>query len=286
MSNGHSLGKSKARFALGIATAAGVVVGIVGVSGVGTASARSVSSTLNYTCSAFGVSRPFPMQIHADVPDSVAVGKPSPEFAFDATTMASKDDTRLIHTFLGDLKSIEGTVDTNVELRSQEGNVNVPVHFGINPVTIPGSDRAFPVTATGTVSSRTFHKPGNVRIAVGDLVVTLVGKQANGKPLGRVNAVCNLDAHEQPVVASFAITGTGTTTGSPASGTSGTSATTGSASARGSALSPSHADATVQGTIAMTGQDTKDLILLAVGTLVAGGGVFLFGSRLKHRCRA
>jgi hypothetical protein len=286
MSIGHSLGRPKARFALGVATAAGVAVGIVGVSGAGTASAHSVSSTLNYTCSAFGVSRPFPMQIHADVPDSVAVDKPSPEFAFDATTTVSKDDTRLIHTFLGDLKSIEGTVDTNVELRSQEGNVNVPVHFGISSVTIPGADRAFPVTATGTVPSRTFHKPGNVRIAVGDLTVTLVGKQANGKPLGEVNAACKLDAHEQPVVASFAITGAGTTTGSPASGTSGTGATTGSASARGSALSPSHADATVQGTTAMTGQDTKDLILLAVGTLVAGGGVFLFGSRLKHRRHA
>ncbi|MEU1629662.1 DUF6801 domain-containing protein [Streptomyces sp. NPDC020096] len=285
MSSGDSLGRSKTKFALGVATAAGVAVAIVGVSGVGTASAHPVSITLNYTCSAFGVSRPVPMEIHADVPDSVAVDKPSPTFTFDATTTASKDDTHLIHTFLGDLKSIEGTVDTNVELRSQKGNVNDPVHFGISPVTIPESDRAFAITATGTVPSRTFHKPGNVQIAVGNLTMKLVGKQANGKRLGPVNAACNLDAHQQPVVASFAITGTGTTTGSPASGTSGTSATTGSASAGASAPAPSHADATVKGTTAMTGQDTKGLILLAVGTLVAGGGVFLFGSRLKHRRR-
>src|SRR2546425_9671789 len=160
MNTGHSLGRPKAGFALGVATAAGVAVGIVGVPGAGTASAHPVSSTLNYTCSAFGFSRPFPMQIHADVPDSVAVGKPSPEFAFDTTTTARKDDTRLIHTFLGDLKSIEGTVDTNVELRSQEGNFKVPVRFSINKVTIPESDRAFAVTATGLAPSRTFHKPG------------------------------------------------------------------------------------------------------------------------------
>ncbi|MGX1849757.1 DUF6801 domain-containing protein [Streptomyces sp. NPDC055299] len=291
MSTGHSLGRPKARFALGVVTAAGVAVGVVGVPGAGTASAHPVSTTLHYTCSAFGVSRSVPMEIHADVPDSVAVDKPSPEFAFNATMRASKDDTHLIHSFLGSLKSLEGTVNTNVELRSQQGNFTVPVRFSINKVTLPESDRAFAVTATGSLPSRTFHKPGTVRIVVGDLHLTLVGKKANGKPLGRVNPACTLDAHQSPGVASFAVTGagagagTGTTTGSAASGTSGTGATTGSASAGASALSPSHADATVQGATARTGQDTKNLILLAVGTLVAGGGVFLFGSRLKHRRR-
>lgn len=299
MSTVRCLGRSKARFALGVVAAAGVAVGIVGVPGAGTASAQPVSTTLHYTCSAFGFSRSLPMEIHSDVPDSVAVGKPSPEFAFDATTTVSKDDTHRIHTLLKDLKSIEGTVDANVELRSQQGNFNAPVRFSINKITIPDSDRAFAVTATGTAPSRTFHKPGTVRIAVGDLNLTLVGKQANGKALGRVNPACKLDAHQSPVVASFAITRTGTTPGSPASGTSGTGATTGSpasgpsgtaattgpASVGASTLSPSHADATVHGTMAMTGQDTKDLILLAAGTLVAGGGVFLIGSRLKHRRR-
>ncbi|MFG2864414.1 DUF6801 domain-containing protein [Streptomyces sioyaensis] len=285
MSTGHNWGRPKARFTLGVVTAAGVAVGIVGVPGAGTASAHPVSITLNYTCSAFGVSRSVPMEIHADVPDSVAVGRPSPKFAFNATTTVSKEDTHLIHALPGNLKSIEGRVDTNVELRSQEGNFTSPVRFSINKVTIPKSDRAFAVAATGSAPSRTFHKPGKVRIAVGDLNLTLVGKQANGKPLGPVNAACKLDAHQSPVVASFAITGTGTTTGSPASGTSGTGATTGSSSAGTSALSSSHANATVHGTTAMTGQDTKDLTLLAVGTLVAGGGVFLFGSRLKHRRR-
>ncbi|MFB7494552.1 DUF6801 domain-containing protein [Streptomyces sp. NPDC056161] len=265
--------------------AAGVAVGIVGAPGAGTASARPASITLNYTCKVSGVSRTVPMKIHADVPDSVAAGKPSPEFTFDATTTASKEDTHLIHTFLADLKSIEGTVDTNVELRSQDGTFKVPVRFSINKVTIPKADRAFAVTAAGTVPSHTFHKQGTVRIAVGDLNLTLVGKQANGKPVGRVNPACKLDAHQSPVVASFAITGADTTTGSASSGTSGTGATTGSASAGASTVSPSHADATVQGTMAMTGQDTKGLILLAAGVLVAGGGVFLFGSRLKRRRR-
>ncbi|WP_326611067.1 DUF6801 domain-containing protein [Streptomyces scopuliridis] len=285
MGTENSSGRPKARFALGAVTAAGVAVGIVGAPGAGTASARPVSITLNYTCKVSGISRTVPMEIHADVPDSVAVGKPSPEFAFDATTTASKEDTQLIHAFLRDLKSIEGTADTNVELRSQQGTFKVPVRFSINKVTIPESNRAFAVTAAGTVPSRTFHKQGTVRIAVGDLNLTLVGKQANGKPVGQVNPACKLDAHQSPVVASFAITGKGTTTGPPPSGTSGTGATTGSASAGASAVSPSHAEATAQGTMATTGQDTKGLILLAAGVLVAGGGVFLFGSRLKRRRR-
>nr|WSZ97566.1 hypothetical protein OH820_19615 [Streptomyces sp. NBC_00857] len=268
----------------------------MGAPGAGTASARPVSITLNYTCKVSEISRTVPMEIHVDVPDSVAVGNPSPEFAFDATTTASKEDTRLIHLFLRDLKSIEGTADTNVELRSQQGTFKVPVRFSINKVTLPESNRAFAVTAAGTVPSRTFHKQGTVRIAVGDLNLTLVGKQANGKLVGQVNPACKLDAHQSPVVASFAITGKGTTTGPPPSGTSGrgattgsapsgTGATTGSASAGASAVSPSHADAAVQGTTATTGQDTKGLIPLAAGVLVAGGGVFLLGSRLKRRRR-
>ncbi|MGW3950815.1 DUF6801 domain-containing protein [Streptomyces sp. NPDC004752] len=285
MGFGNSSGRARARFALGVVTAAGVAVGIVGAPGAGTASARPASITLNYTCKVSVVSRTVPMEIHTDVPDSVAVGKPSPELTFDATTTASKEDTHLIHTLLADLKSIEGTVDTNVELRSQEGIFRVPVRFRINKVTIPNADRAFAVTAAGTVPSRTFRKRGTVRIAVGDLNLTLVGKQANGKPVGRVNPACKLDAHQSPVVASFAITGTDTTTGSASSGTSGTGATTGSASAGASAVSPSHADTTVQGTMATTGQDTKGLTLLAAGVLVAGGGAFLFGSRLKRRRR-
>ncbi|MEV4976782.1 DUF6801 domain-containing protein [Streptomyces scopuliridis] len=285
MGTENSSGRPKARFALGAVAAAGVAVGIVGAPGAGTASASPVSITLNYTCKVSGISRTVPMEIRADVPDSVAVGKPSPEFAFDATTTASKEDARLIHAFLRDLKSIEGTADTKVELRSKQGTFKVPVRFSINKVTIPESDRAFALTAAGTVPSRTFHKQGTVRIAVGDLNLTLVGKQADGKPVGRVNPACKLDADQSPVVASFAIVGSGTTTGPPASSTSGTGATTGSASAGASAVSPSHADAPAQGAMAATGQDTKGLTLLAAGVLVAGGGVFLFGSRLKRRRR-
>ncbi|MFJ2913654.1 DUF6801 domain-containing protein [Streptomyces sp. NPDC087228] len=274
---------AKMRVALEVATAAGIVAGVVGGSGAGAAFAHPVSLTLNYTCSVSLFSKSVPMEIHLDIPDSVAVGKPTPEFTLDATTTVSKEETHLIHTSLGGLKSIEGTANANTELRSPEGNFSVPVHFSINKVTIPDSDRAFAITATGTTPSRTFHRPGNVQIAVGDLTLKLVGQKANGRPLGTVNAACKLNAHPHPVVASFKITRTGKTTGSPASGTSGAGATTGSTSAGASALPTSMDNGTARGTTANTGQDTKDLTLLAVGTLVAGGSLFLLSSRPKRR---
>ena len=226
------------------------------------------------------------MEIHSDLPDSVAVGRPSPKVPLDATMMVSKDRTHLIHTLLGGLKSVDGTVDANTEWHSQEGDSSVPVHFDINKVAIPDSDRAFAITAKGTAPSRTFHRTGNVQIAVGDLTFKLVGRKANGRPLGAAHVPCKPATHTPSVVASFEVTGSGKTTAPPTSGTSGAGGTTGSTSAGASARPASTASGAARDTMANTGQDTKDLTLLAVGTLVAGGGLFLHGSRLKRRRRA
>lgn len=286
MKGGHSTARSKTRVALGAATAAGVVAAVVGFSGADAASAHPVSLALNYTCSVFVFSKPVLMEIHSDLPDSVAVGRSSPESALSATTTVTKDETHMIHSLLGQLKSVEGTVDANTEWHSPEGDLHVPVHFRIKKAAIPESDRAFTLTAKGTAPSRTFHQPGSVHISVGNLTMKLVGHKANGQSLGTVGAACKLDAHPQPVVASFEVTRSGKTTAPPASGTSGAGGTTGSASAGASARPASTADGAARDTMANTGQDTKDLTLLAVGALAAGGGLLLHGSRLKRRRRA
>ncbi|MFE7659482.1 DUF6801 domain-containing protein [Streptomyces celluloflavus] len=280
MNGRRNAARSKTRVVLRVATAAGIIAGAMGVSGAGAAFAHPVSRTLNYTCSAYRLNRTVPMVIHSDIPDSVVAGKSIPKFPLDATTTVSKEDAHLIHIAIGDLKSIEGTVDANAELHSPDGDFNVPVHFNIKKVTLPDSDRAFAVKATGTTPSRTFHKPGNVQIAVGDLTLKLAGQTANGETLGPINVGCKLNAHPRPVVASFKVVGAGKAAGSPASGTSG------AASAGASALPASMGDGTGRGTIANTGQGTKDLTLLAVGALVAGGGLFLLSSRAKRRRHA
>lgn len=276
--------RSKTMTTLGVAAAAGIVAGIVGVSGAGTASARPVSLTLDYTCTVGPwISEKVPMRIHTDIPDSVAAGTSSPQFTLDAATTVSKDETHLIHTYLGSLKSVEGTVDAQTQLHSPDGDFSVPVHFGVHRVTIPGSDRAFDVTATGTAPPHTFHRTGIAQVTVGDLSLKLLGRKANGQTMGPVTLACRLDTHPQPVVASFRVTGTGQTSGSPTPGASGAGVTTGSPSAGASAPPASTGSGTAAGTMANTGQNTRDLILLTVGTLAAGGGLLLAGARLKRR---
>lgn len=258
-------------------------VGVAGVSGAGVASAHPVSLTLNYSCSVSLFHTSVPMEFHSDLPDSVAVGRLSPASALDATTTVTKDETHLIRSSLGDLKSFEGTVDADTRWHSPDGDFSVPVHFAVAKVTVPGSDRAFPVKATGTAPSRTFHRPGPVQVAVGKLTLRLAGRKADGRPFGTVTATCKLGTPAQAVVASFAITNAGRTTGPAATGTSGAGSTTGSPSGRTSAPTTSTANGTAPGTLSNTGQDTKDLMLLTVGTLAAGGAFFLHGSRLKRR---
>ncbi|TJZ57369.1 LPXTG cell wall anchor domain-containing protein [Streptomyces piniterrae] len=272
------------RTALGVATALGTAVGVVGVTGAGTAAAQQVSRTLRYTCDVPMLGdQPFTAKIDADIPESVEVGEPSRKFAIEAGTTVDAELTPLLDRI--GVKSVEGTVNAKIGVTAPQGNrhLTVPLDIARTPVPASGS---FTVTGTGSAPALTFRQPGHGRITVGDIGVHVVGRKADGDVRGKVDVRCTLDDGQNDVVGSFEITGagTGTTTGSTTSGTSGTSGS----DSEGTDSNGTHAkDPTSDGgTIANTGEDTSDLILPAAGILVAGVVAFFLGSRLKKRGRA
>ncbi|MGY5129456.1 DUF6801 domain-containing protein [Streptomyces nigrescens] len=315
---------SVARGAMGLATAVGVAGGMLGV--FGPAAAAATSLTLRYTCTFPYVSaQPVTMKIDSDIPKSAAVGTPTPKFRIDALVPVSSDRTRVIR--LAGVRTIEGTADAKALVAAPQGDIDVSLPFDVTRTNVPESG-SFHVKATGAAPARTFTRPGNAKITIGDLTLRLALKDASGNPTGpgEFDAPCTLDAGQNTVVASFDITGAKTPSGSVTSGTTGTagagaprsqtagrtgstthgatrSATSGPSGATASspsgdrtpdpAKSPSGGardGATTDGstgaftsTGATSGPGTKDLVLLAVGTLVLGTiavtTVFRFRSR-------
>ncbi|MEU8786144.1 DUF6801 domain-containing protein [Streptomyces sp. NPDC048637] len=297
------------RITLAAGTALGAAVGVVGVSGAGTAAAQPVSSTLKFTCTDTPLgNQTFTAKIGADIPDSVAVGENSHKFAINAETTVGADLTPIISRF--GVKSVEGTVDAKIGVAAPRVDKHVIVPLPIAKTRIPTSG-AVAIKAAGTAPPLRFSRPGTGRITVSDIAVHVVAKTADGKSDFHVR--CTPAGGHEKAVASFKITKKGTaadsgTSGasgaSGASGRSGSSATSGSsgANSKGTAASgttpeansaagrPTPAKAETRGTAtgatATTGRDTRDLMLPAVGALAAAAVAFGFGSRLKNRRRA
>lgn len=278
------------RTALGVATAVGAAVGVMGVSGAGTAAAQAAPLTLKYTCKVPVIgNQPFTAKIDADLPASVAVGESSPKFAINAGTTVQKDLT----PWLGRIgvKTVEGIVEANIGVAAPQGDRHVKAPLHIAKTSVPASG-AFDVTAAGAAPALTFSQPGNARITVGDIRLHVVGKKADGSVRGKLDLRCTLDSEQKDVVGSFEITGAGTTTGSTTSGTSGTTSSGGTTAGGTPDLPSTDGSSTPTGasphghgksTIAATGQDLRGLILPTAGVLVAGVVAFLIGSRLRKR---
>ncbi|MGW7579046.1 DUF6801 domain-containing protein [Streptomyces sp. NPDC054765] len=312
MATRRRMERPRVRMALGVVTASGAAVAVLGMSGAGTAAAQPVSRTLKYSCTVPVIkNQPFTIKIEADIPQSVPVGKASRKFAIGARTTVNADLTAKLH-WIG-VKSVEGTVAAQIGVSAPQSDRRIRVPLGITKTSIPGSG-SFDVAATGAAPALTFSRPGHAWITAGDLAVHVVGKKAGGGVLGEVDARCRLDAGQKKAVGSFEITGPGKTPGSTTSGTSttsGPSGTSGTAttsgpsgmsakganakgmSAKGTTASGATPDRTsfathdeAAGTTTTSGEDTGDLVLPIVGTLVAGAVAFCFGSWLKNRRRA
>lgn len=290
-------------------TALGAAVGVVGVSGAGTAAAQPVPHPLKYTCHVPLINKdlPFRMKVDTDIPESVPVGEPSRKFAIGARTTVAANFTRMLHAF--DVQTVEGTVTAKIRVAAPQDNRRVPVPLNINKTRIPASG-SFDVTAEGTAPPLTFRRPGPARITAGDLAVHVIAKKANGEVLGAPPVPCTLDTGQDKTVGSFEITkkgtragtgaGTGagtesgTTTGSTASGTSDARANgpaaagaqpEGTSAARRSAQASDEAGGTGKGAVAAADQATRGLMAPVVGTLLAGALAFVLGSWVKQRRR-
>lgn len=185
-------------------SAAGLVGATLAV-GAGTGAAEPASLTLSYTC-------PFPLigeqamsvEINADVPSSAVVGEPTPEFTVESVATVPATATQGLS--LVGAKTIEGSGLADASVAAPEATLDVQVPVDVEKTDVPASG-AFDVAATGSAPSLTFTEAGQATITVGDLLLTLTPRTADGSEtgLGTFDAPCTLDAGQDATLADFEI---------------------------------------------------------------------------------
>ncbi|MEE1736850.1 hypothetical protein PUR49_10105 [Streptomyces sp. BE147] len=241
--------------ALGIAAA--LATAALGVTGSPTASAEPVGLTLRYACAFSGLgNQPVTMRLDSDIPDSIRVGRASPRSALNGVATVSAGITRLAAAV--GAKTVEGSLDGTATVTAPQGDIPLAVPMTIPRTAVPASG-SFDVTAKGTAPSLTFIRPGNAKVRVGDLTLSLTPKRANGTtPVGQLHASCTVAPGQHTVLQSLAITepvqATATATGgNSAGGTGGGSGSGATGGGTGSGSGPGTTAGTATGTRPGTG---------------------------------
>ncbi|ALG11883.1 hypothetical protein AOZ06_37930 [Kibdelosporangium phytohabitans] len=183
----------------------GTVAGTV-LLGAGSAAADPVSLTLTYKCPfpLIGV-QPITVKIDADFPKSIPVNTPTPEL--DIKTINTVGATATQGLNLVQAKTLEGTALADAAVAAPEGTLPVKVPVTLKKIDIPASGE-FQIGADGKTPSLTFTKPGEVKITVGDLLLHLVPRKADGSltGLGEFDSQCTQDAGQNNTLATATIT--------------------------------------------------------------------------------
>lgn len=261
---GTRSGRAKAAWAIAATLAA--AAGTLGMPGSPTASAEPVGLTLRYACAFSGLGiEPVTMRLDSDIPNSIGVGKASPRSALNGVTTVSAGITRLA-AVVG-AKTVEGSLDGTATVTAPQGNIPLTVPMTIPRTTVPASG-SFDVTAEGTAPSLTFTRPGNAKVIVGDLTLSLTPKRANGSttPVGTLHASCTVAPGQNTVLQSLSITkpvqATATKSGGASPGTTGGTGSGGAGGGTGSGRTgsgtgPATADGTATGPGAGSGRSTS-----------------------------
>ncbi|ONI84058.1 hypothetical protein ALI144C_15200 [Actinosynnema sp. ALI-1.44] len=190
------------------ATVMGTVAGTV-LLGAGSAAADPVSLTLTYKCPfpLIGV-QPISVKIDADFPKTIPVNTPTPEL--DIKTISTVGATATQGLNLVQAKTLEGTALADAAVAAPEGTLPVKVPVTLQKVDIPASGE-FQIGADGKTPSLSFTKPGTVKITVGDLLLHLVPRKADGSltGLGEFDSQCTQDPGQNNELATAEITGGG-----------------------------------------------------------------------------
>ena len=189
---------------------------LVGIAGAPAASAATVSTTLNYTCR-FPLMRPQPLQlkISADLPTSIPQNTPTGAFSIHAT--ANVNDVAASGLRAVSSATLEGTAVADATITLADGtDLPLGVPTDIPKMTIPSSG-AFTTDATGSTPSLKFQKTGTVKINVGDVVLTLTPRLADGTKTGldTFETECKQDAGQNNLLAAITVTPTATPTPTP-----------------------------------------------------------------------
>nr|WP_157529345.1 fibronectin type III domain-containing protein [Kibdelosporangium sp. MJ126-NF4]CEL22975.1 Chitinase [Kibdelosporangium sp. MJ126-NF4]CTQ90114.1 Chitinase (EC 3.2.1.14) [Kibdelosporangium sp. MJ126-NF4] len=190
------------------ATVMGTVAGTV-LLGAGSAAADPVTLTLTYKCPfpLIGV-QPITVKIDADFPKTIPVNTPTPEL--DIKTISTVGATATQGLNLVQAKTLEGTALSDASVAAPEGTLPVKVPVTIRKTDIP-AEGEFQIPADGKTPSLTFTKPGEVKISVGDILLHLVPRKADGSltGLGEFDSQCTQDTGQNNVLATATITSGG-----------------------------------------------------------------------------
>ncbi|MBW8482118.1 DUF6801 domain-containing protein [Actinomadura parmotrematis] len=148
----------------------------------GPAAADPVSLTLTYRCQ-FPLlgAQPVKVTIASDVPAAVDVGAALPPIVVDADAVVGAASVQGLHEV--GATTLEGTASAAVTVAAPQGDVKIKAPNAIARTDLPASGDTT-VRAHGQTPSIRFTKAGTATIGLGDLVLTLTPRLADGTLTG------------------------------------------------------------------------------------------------------
>lgn len=216
--------------ALALAACSSTTLGTTPTGEADEVAAAAATLTLDYNCTFPLIgAQPLTVAITADIPSQVTPGVPTGEFRIDAVSTVN-DAARVGLRTVG-ATTLEGTVQADAHLSVPNLDLPLNVDMAIPSAPIPSAAGPFTVNANGATPSLTFtpQNAGTGTITVGDLVLTLTPRDANGNPtgLGTFDSDCTVVAGQDQTLHTFTIGGTpGSTTTTAPSGSTTTAPST------------------------------------------------------------
>ncbi|WP_159037269.1 DUF6801 domain-containing protein [Streptomyces specialis] len=186
--------------------------GLIALAG-NSASADPVSLTLEYTCPFPLIgTQPISVEINSDIPSSIAVGEMTPPIEIEAITTVNAKTHQGLKTVAA--TTIEGSAIANANIAAPGFDLPLEVPIEVPKQNIPPAPpyTEFDITASGNAPEISFSEPGQGEITVGNIVLTLTPRKADGNPTGlkTFESACTLVAGQDVVLAQFEVTdGTG-----------------------------------------------------------------------------
>lgn len=250
------------RSAVAALAVAGLAAGTAAVmTGGSTAGAAPVHLTLDYSC-VFPLigAQPMTVEMNSEMPTSIPAGTPTGAFMIDAVATVNEGARAGLRTV--GATTLEGTVKADAHLSVPTTELPLVVDLDIPQVAIPATAGPFPTNAHGSTPSLTFTnaQAGTGVISVGDLVLTITPRDANGQPtgLGTFDSECTVVPGQNQVMHTFQITTSGSTTSSSSTSSSSTSSSSTSSSSTSSSTSSSSTSSTTRPTTTTTAPQPID----------------------------
>ncbi|MEE4491412.1 DUF6801 domain-containing protein [Streptomyces sp. BE230] len=181
-----------------------VAGGTVGVTGVGTASARQLSRTFAYACTPFAAgTHSFTVKITTTLPDEVVVGRPGRTLTVQAVATAEASLTK----WLADqgMSAVSGTVDASAHVDAPQQQSDIAAPFVMDRTTAPASG-PFAIRASAQVATPSFGHPGRATVTTGDISLHIRAENATGTVYLQTVTSCSLKTGQSNIVTSFDIT--------------------------------------------------------------------------------